>query len=399
MTKDAARAEEVARASYGKLVAILARRGGGDIMAAEDALADAFERALSVWPRDGVPDNPEGWLLTVAKNKQTDAARRGTHMVLTDEVPEMVEISEQQEIADDRLRLMFVCAHPAIDASVHTPLMLQTVLGLEADAIARAFLISPTAMAQRLVRAKKKIKAAGIPFILPGVDALPARSTAVREAVYGAFSVDWLEDADDLTREALFLAATLVDLSPEDAEAKGLAALIAFSAARQRARVVDGMLVPVHQQDVALWDQALIDRAARWLTEASALRAPGRFQLEAAIQAVHAARLVNSRTDWRALSQLYVGLNALAPSIGAAVAQAAVVGEDVGPEQGLAMLDRIEADVLRSFQPGWAVRAHLLAQSGRHQAAASAYEKALSLATHGPTRRFLEARLAGLKLS
>ncbi|MEM6729021.1 MAG: DUF6596 domain-containing protein [Pseudomonadota bacterium] len=400
MAEKGARAEEIARASYGKLVAILARRGGGDIMAAEDALADAFERALKLWPRDGVPERPEAWLLTVAKNKQTDAARRGARIVASDEVPEMPETgANENDIADDRLRLMFVCAHPAIDAGIHAPLMLQTVLGLEADAIARAFLVSPTAMAQRLVRAKKKIKAAGIPFILPTADVLPARSSAVREAIYGAFAVDWLEDQADLTREALFLATTLVDLAPGDAEAKGLASLIAFSASRQDARVMDGVLVPVHEQDVALWDTHLIDRAARWLTEASAHKTPGRFQLEAAIQAVHAARAVTGKTDWRALSQLYTGLTALYPSIGGAVAHAAVVGEDAGPDQGLDMLARIDPEAIAAYQPAWAVRAHLMAEAGQTQSAAAAYERAHGLSTHAPTGRFLEARLKALRLS
>ncbi|MGR3468981.1 MAG: RNA polymerase sigma factor [Shimia sp.] len=396
MTTDTARAEEIARAAYGKLVAILARRGGGDIMAAEDALADAFERALRLWPAQGVPANPTGWLLTVAKNKQTDAARKGARMVASDEVPEM-EAEEITEHDDARLRLLYVCAHPAIDRAIRTPLMLQTVLGLEAAAIATAFLVPPTAMAQRLVRAKKKIKAAGIPFVIPEPEDRAARNAAVREAIYGAFAVDWLEDAADLTGEAFFLAASLVEADPADPEAKGLAALIAFSAARAQARVRDGMLVPVQDQDASLWDQALIDRAARWLTEASAARTPGRFQLEAAIQAVHAARAVTGRTDWRALSQLHAGLEHLAPSIGAAVARAAVVGEDAGPEQGLAMLARI--DGAADYQPALATRAHLLARLGDVQGAAAAYRRAEALSTHAPTRRFLAARRAALPLS
>ncbi|MGR3490506.1 MAG: RNA polymerase sigma factor [Shimia sp.] len=395
MSGDTARAEEIARASYGKLVAILARRGGGDIMAAEDALADAFERALRLWPKSGIPANPTGWLLTVAKNKQTDAARKGARMVATDEVPEMEAVETTLE--DERLRLLYVCAHPAIDRKVHTPLMLQVVLGLEADAIARAFLVPPTAMAQRLVRAKKKIKSAGIPFSVPEEEDRVTRATAVREAIYGAFAVDWLEDAADLTREALFLATCLVEGDPQEPEAKGLAALIAFSAARAEARVRDGMLVPVHEQDTALWHQPLIDRAARWLTDAAALGQPGRFQLEAAIQSVHAARAMTGQTDWRALSQLHMGLEAMAPSLGAAVARAAVVGEDAGPAQGLAMLDRIEG--VECYQPALATRAHLLAASGDTQGAALAYDRAETLATHAPTRRFLAARRRALPLN
>ncbi|MEL6646131.1 MAG: DUF6596 domain-containing protein [Pseudomonadota bacterium] len=388
-----ARAEDVARAAYGKLVAMLASRSG-DIMAAEDALSDAFLAALKTWPERGIPEKPEAWLLTVAKNRRTDQIRKDARLVITDEVPEMpvAPAIEQDEALDERLKLLFVCAHPAIDPGVHTPLMLQTVLGLEADQIAKAFLVSPTAMAQRLVRAKKKIKAAGIPFVLPDMDVYPERMGAVMEAVYGAYAVDWLEGAGDLSHEAFFLATILADLAPDNPEALGLTALIGFIEARRKARVSDGVLVPVPEQDTTLWNSELIDRSANLLTRASQAGRVGRFQLEAAIQSVHAARAVTHKTDWRALSKLYSGLVRLHPTIGSAVSWAAVVAEDAGPREGLRMLERIEPDAIATYQPAYAVRAQCFAELGRIADAAEAYAKAISLCTDIPSRRWLEEK-------
>ena len=397
MTEANVRAAEVARATYGKLIAMLASRTG-DIMAAEDALSEAFLAALKTWPTRGIPDKPEAWLLTVAKNRRTDQTRKDARLVITDEVPEMAEAPVLEETTlDERLKLLFVCAHPAIDPGIRTPLMLQTVLGLEAEQIAKAFLVSPKAMAQRLVRAKRKIKAAGVPFSIPDAHTYPERMGSVLEAVYGAYAVDWLEGAGDLSHEAFFLATTLADLAPDNAEALGLLALIGFIEARRDARLQDGVLVPVPEQDTDLWDNALTDRAARWLGQASALQQPGRFQLEAAIQSVHAARAVTGRTDWRALSQLYMGLTAMHPTIGAAVSGAAVIAEDAGPGEGLAMLDKISFADLGAFQPYHAVRAHCLAGVGRHAEAAEAYDKAISLATDAPSRRWLEQKRAALR--
>lgn len=405
MSTDAtqARAEYVARAAFGKLIAMLASRSG-DIIAAEDALADAFVAALKTWPERGIPDKPEAWLLTVAKNRRIDQARKDARLVITEKANDMADaqaIEPEEAQLDDRLKLLFVCAHPALDEGIRTPLMLQTVLGLEADQIAKAFLIKPATMAQRLVRAKKKIKSAGIPFVVPEPEAYPERIGAVLEAVYGAYAVDWLEGDGDLSHEAFFLSNILAELTPENPEALGLTALIGFIEARRDARLNDGVLVPVPEQDTELWDSQLIDRSASLLTQASLKRAPksipGRFQLEAAIQSVHAARSVTGKTDWRALSQLYQGLMRAYPSIGGAVSRAAVVAEDAGPTEGLKMLDVIEFEGLESYQPFHAVRAHCLAALGRTAEAAEAYNKASHLCTDRPSKLWLEEKIAGLR--
>jgi len=397
-----ARAECVARAAYGKLIAMLASRTG-DIIAAEDALADAFVAALKTWPERGIPDKPEAWLLTVAKNRRIDQGRKEARLVITDEVNDMADAqaieSEEPEL-DERLKLLFVCAHPAIDEGIRTPLMLQTVLGLEADQIAKAFLVSPVAMAQRLVRAKKKIKTAGIPFVVPEADGFPNRMNSVLEAVYGAYSVDWLEGEGDLSHEAFFLSTILIELAPDNAEALGLTALIGLIEARRDARIQDGVLVPVPEQDTDLWDTQLIEQSVSLLTQASLKRTqslPGRFQLEAAIQAVHAARSATGKTDWRALSQLYHGLMNAYPTVGGAVSRAAVVAEDAGPAEGLKMLGVIEQKAVESYQPYYAVKAHCLAELGRIAEAAEAYNTAVTLCTDEPSKKWLEKKISDLR--
>ncbi|MGA9830632.1 MAG: DUF6596 domain-containing protein, partial [Trebonia sp.] len=395
-------ADVAARDSYGRLLALLAA-ATSDLAGAEDALADAFERALRTWPSQGVPGNPDAWLLTVARNRLRDEwkSARAQRAVALDAVPDTlahIDDVDVDAIPDRRLELMLVCAHPAIDRAMHTPLMLNTVLGFTAEQVGRAFSVPAPTMATRLVRVKKRIKAAGIPFRIPDLADLPTRMASVLEAVYGAYVIDWATgpQARQLPSEALHLAEVLTTLVPGDPEALGLAALIELSAARGPARVdAEGHFVALADQDPALWNQELISRAHEHLRAAHARGQLGRFQLEASIQAVHCARGRDGTTDWPTLLTLHRILQAIAPSLGSGVALAAVTAEVDGPAAGLAALDALLLEAgqrARLFQPAKATRAHLLDRLGRKEEAVAAYDSAISLTHDTAEREYLQGR-------
>jgi RNA polymerase sigma-70 factor (ECF subfamily) len=393
---------ELTRDSYGKLLAVLAAPTR-DLAAAEDALADAFEGALAHWPTDGIPANPEGWLITVARNRLRDLWKSAGYR-MTEPLDEIDCASpssddEMADIPDRRLELMLVCAHPAVAPNIRTPLMLQTVLGVEAAAIATAFAVEPSTMAQRLVRAKKRIRDAGIPFVLPQRDDLLERLPAVLEAVYGAYSIDWQltpqgAPIESLSAEALHLALVLAELLPDEPEVLGLAALVCLSEARRPARrTADGTFVPLDEQDTDLWDAALIARGEGLLLRAHDHHRPGRFQYEAAIQSVHCARATQGGVDLNALRKLHRALLRVAPSLGAAVASAAIDGQIDGPAAGLRVLDAIDDPAAARFQPFWATRAHLLAEAGRSAEAADAFRRAIELTADPGMAEYLFWRL------
>jgi RNA polymerase sigma-70 factor, ECF subfamily len=380
----AAAAEAAVRGAYGRLLAWLAWQWR-DIAAAEDALSQALLAALETWPRDGVPASPEGWLMTAARRNLLKAER---HRRVTEDplvtvlLPgEGSAVEAAAPLPDHRLRLMLVCAHPAIDPAIRPALMLQVVLGLDAARIARALLVPPATLGKRLVRAKAKIKATGIRFEEPDLDQLPQRREAVLEAIYGAYTLDWdgepAQDGDSLAHEALFLARLVATLAPADAEALGLAAL----------------LEACEEQDPSRWDMALVEAANARLGTACALRSMGPFQLEAAIQLAHCEPARGRRTPWADIVGLYEGLLALHPSAGAAIGHAlaaAIARQD--PHAGLRLLDEVPLAARQAHQPWWAARAHLLATAGRGTQAVEAYERALALTRSSAVRRFLLER-------
>jgi RNA polymerase sigma-70 factor (ECF subfamily) len=396
-------AELAARASYGRLLSILAVRTR-DLAGAEDALSEAFLAAVTQWPLDGVPQNPEGWLLTAARRKLVDAARRRR---ARDEKHLLLRVDVQDEadgdfFGDERLRLLFVCAHPAIDAAVRTPLMLQTVLGLDAARIASALRVAPKTMGQRLWRAKTKIRDAGIPFDV-AADELPQRSFAVLEAIYAAYGSGWEDVAAQgaasrgLTEEAIWLARLTVRLLPEEPEARGLLALMLFAEARAHARRgEDGAYVPLTEQDPSRWDPQRIAEAEAILKEAARMERIGPLQLEAAIQSAHLDGRRSGRHDHRALWLLYEALVGMAPTLGVRVAHAVALSKVQGAARGVDLLDALDAAVTNDYQPFWSARAHLLERSGRLDEARDAYERAIGLAEEDGVRRWLLARKRGL---
>ena len=393
-------AERAARESYGKLVAHLARRFR-DLAAAEDALSEAFAAALIAWPLDGVPANPEGWLFAAARRRLLDGVRRRQTaaraepalLLLAEEQdkPTMIDSLANERLPDERLGLMFACAHPALEPGVRTTLMLQTVLGLSAERIAPLYLSSPATISQRLVRAKRKIRDAGIPFAVPGPEEWGERLGAVVEAIYGGFGEGWSQDGD-LAEEAIWLGRVLVGLAPGDPEALGLLALMLHVEARRPARRgPGGSYVPLDEQDVGLWRRDLIAEAEGLLRRAAAYGRPGRFQIEAAIQSAHAVRLVGQPVNWRAVAGLYQALAVMTGSPVAALNQAAALARFEGPGAGLSALEPL-ADSLGDYQPYWALKAHLLAEAGERAGALEAYDEAIAREADPAVQTFLQKK-------
>ncbi|PBB25518.1 RNA polymerase subunit sigma-70 [Mesorhizobium sp. WSM4312] len=404
-----AAAEAAARQSYGKLVAWLAARTR-DVTAAEDALADAFAAALERWPKSGVPEKPEAWLLAVARRRRVDAVRRRlTREAARDHLKLIAEEMEarmtDEELPDERLRLMFACAHPAIEPGVRAPLILQTVLGFDAATIASAFLVSPATMGQRLVRAKTRIRETGIPFRVPERAELGERLGAVLEAIYAAFAEGWSDPAGtetqrrNLATEGIWLGRLVATLMPQEPEALGLLALMLFAEARRTARrSAEGDFVPLAEQDCDLWDRALIDEAEMLLSHAAASGVVGRYQLEAAVQSAHAARRLTGRTDWPAIRALYDALFSIVGSPVVAINRAVALAETEGAVAGLAALYVLGDDKrLNEYQPYWAARAGLLARLGQVPQATEAYDRAIGLERDPAVRRFLQGKRAALR--
>ena len=415
----AAAAEAVARRSRGKLVALLCMRTR-DLAAAEDALADAFAAALVNWPQQGVPANPEAWLLTAARRRLIDGARASaTHDGAADTLRLLAEWAQAAsgepgraaEIPDRRLALMFACAHPAIAEPLRAPLMLQTLLGFDAAAIGSAFLVPPATMGQRLVRAKSRIRQAGIPFAVPALTELPARLAAVLDAVYACYAEAWCDPvgADarrrNLADEALWLGSLVASLLPDEPEALGLLSLMLHSHARRAARRdISGRYVPLAVQETSRWDARMLAEAERLLRRAAALalapgaglRQLGRYQLEAAIQSAHVARRFTGTADWPAIVALYDGLLRLTDSPVVALNRAVALAEVAGPAAGLAALDALAGDDrLADHQPAWAARADLLQRLGRGPESQAAYDRAIGLEADPAVRSFLLQRRAG----
>lgn len=397
----AASAERAARESYGRLVALLASKSG-DLAESQDALGEAFVAALETWSRAGVPANPDAWLFTAARRALIDRHR---HVQVRDAaVPELqwldelhaADPSDPMPFPDERLKLLFVCAHPAIAPEARAPLMMQTVLGLAAERIAGAFLLSPKTLGQRLWRAKQKIRDARIPFDIPEASQLAERTADVLEAIYAGFGTGWddVAGADQgtrgLTEEAIWLARVLVQLLPQEPEARGLLALMLYCESRRAARRgPQGEYIPLSEQDPTRWQRALIVEAEATLNAAAQWRAFGPYQIEAAIQSAHAQRALTGRMDWPAVALLYAGLVRLSGSLGAEVAHAAALAEAEGAQAGLAVLDALPHERIANYQPYWALRAHLLRRLGDADRAAQARARALGLTEDPAVRQWL----------
>ena len=388
------------RAFYGRLVGWLFRYTG-DLQLAQDAVAAAFESALTAWRRDGIPTSPEAWLRVAARRHAVSSARRSRHSIaVAPESFDELEADPVPVLSDERLGLLFVCTHPAIDERMHAPLMLQVVLGVDAARIASVFLVPPATMGQRLSRAKAKIRDAGIRFRIPAPDERPARIASVLQAVYAAYGMAdpttevASERDDELRAEAIRLARLLRELAPQDADAAGLLALLLHTESRRGARIVDGRFVPLADQDTARWSAPLRAEANAVLHEASSLGTVGRFTLEAAISAAHSARAVSGETDWSGIAALYRALLDLAPSAGARIGAGVALAEAGELASARGLLDSLPDQMVESSQPWWLARARLSELAAEPAEARRCATRALGLTVHPAVRAYLIDRWA-----
>ncbi len=397
MTADEALAD-AHRAWYGRLVGWLFRYTG-DLQLGEDAVGGAFESALTSWRTAGVPDSPEAWLRVAARNRALSVLRTTSRSTpVAPESFDELEAPEPASVIDDRLALLFVCTHPAIEERMHAPLMLQAVLGVDAARIASVFLVSPTTMGQRLSRAKAKIRDAGIRFRIPTAEEQVVRVASVLRAVYAAYGMAdpttevAVERDDALRAEAIRLARLLVALVPGDAEAWGLLALLLHTEARRGARVVDGMFVPLGEQDTSRWSTDLLREANEVLASASELGTLGRFTLEAAISAAHSARAVTGSTEWEGIAVLYRGLLERAPSVGATIAAAVAHAEAGDLARASALLESPEVEAIDTHAPWWLAQARIAELAGSPDDATRAASRALGLTSNPAVRAYLLRR-------
>ncbi|MGV3660310.1 MAG: RNA polymerase sigma factor [Prosthecobacter sp.] len=390
------------RDSRAMVLGYLASRSGGDLSAAEDALSEAVLAAMQQWSVKGIPQKPEAWLLQVARRRMLDDQRK--HHVrerFAEPLRQAIELASatadsEENFPDERLKLLFVCAHPAIDEAARTPLMLQVVLGLESQDIASAFLVAPAAMAQRLVRAKAKIHAARIPFQVPAAEEWPERLAFVLDAIYAAFNSGWETirqdetSRDDLAKEAIYLARALVAMVPNEPEILGLLSLMLHVHARQHARLSEsGRFIPLTEQDAQRWSPSLIAEAESLLRRASIFARAGRFQIEAAIQSVHAQRASSGIINWPVIEGFYQVLRTYTTAIGARIGHALAIAQVRGAAVAMAELDAIPESQVQCHQPYWVARGHLLRELGDAAKSREAYQRAIGLTEDPSVRDFL----------